>query len=572
MKRYFLKIKKIVSPGRYFLLIVFFLNLFLLSALSVVPQSDEKGLQENLTPALFIIEGGTGPAEEVALHLSQELLVNDFAVTVGITPYLNKRELIASDSLVKKLRELYNRYPDNISFALQGLEHVKYELNKSLPEQIHILSRAQSIFTQAFNRDRYDYFHLATTLLPPYGHYNRDIAAAARQAGIKVVIGGDTSGSKGYALLECDVAEVPYDSEASMIADWRSSKIRSPQELIESMTGVLKKSSAENPLVMVINAGILYNQVGTEKAKGYVDELMLLLDGIRSKENLEFMTSAEYYRRFIGGKQDVVLRLDDYQTPSRKGLFEKVANGILELDVPLTISIIPYGTGKLSEDPDAITYLNSTLEKELVEVTLHGYDHRKGGEFTLSLGEQIGVLRKALAESEKILSYDEVFSLVPPYNVSNEFTSKAIRTVNKEGHQLRVISSGMGDKYMIGFDPEGIYHISRTIDAMKSYNSPYPLYSVEEIVAAIGYDDAVLNIHPWSLAGQEKQDIILEVIKRLKERPNVEFVTFAEYYSSIDPTLSAHWQPGYTLRQVTNAQRIGRLLIFLFMLITFASI
>ena len=274
MKRHLLKIRKALSLSRYLLLVMLFLSLLSLTSLSAVPQVDEKNCRENFTPVIIVVEGGTGPAEEVALHLSQKLLVNGFAVTVGITPYLNKRELTAYDPLVKELRNLHNLYPEKIGFALQGLEHMKHELNKSLPEQIHILSRAQSIFTEAFNRDRRNYYLLATTLFPPYGHYNRDAAPAARQAGIKVVIGGDTSGFKGYALLECDVAEVPYDREASMIADWRSLRIRSPKELVESMTVALKKSSLENPLVMIINAGILYNQLGRENAKKYINVLI----------------------------------------------------------------------------------------------------------------------------------------------------------------------------------------------------------------------------------------------------------------------------------------------------------
>ncbi len=571
MKKHLLKVSKFFSLGRYLLLVLLALNLFSLSSLSAVTQVDEKDLQKNLTPALLIIEGGTGPAEEVALHVSQELLVNGFAVTVGITPYLNQKELTAYDPLVMKLRELHELYPNKIGFALQGLEHMEYELNKSLPEQIHILSRAQSIFTQAFNRDRYDYFQLATTLFPPYGHYNRDAASAAKQAGIRVVIGGDTGGSKGYTLLESDVAEVPYDREASMIADWKSLEIRSPEELMKSTTVAAKKSFLENPLVMIINVGILYNQLGGENAKEYVNVLIPLLEEVRQREELEFMTSAEYYRRFIGGTQYIMLRLDDYEVPYKSSLFEKVANRITELDVPLTISAIPSGAGKLGEDAEAIAYLNSKLEEGLTEVALHGYAHRER-EFASPLGEQIDILRKALAESEKILLYDEIFSLVPPNNAGNEFTSKAIETVNKEGHRVRVISRGIGDRYMIGFDPEGIYHISRSIDVIKSYSSPYPLYSVDEILAAIGYDDAVLNIHPWSLATQERQDTVLEVIKRLKERPNVEFVTLEGYYSSMDPTLSVHWQPGYTLSQVTNGHQIGRGLLFLLVLVGLALI
>ena len=537
MKKSFAKIKKVVCQSRCLVLILIFLNLFLLSALSAVPQLDGKNFRENLTPVIIVVEGGTGAGEEIGLYLSQELVMNDFAVTVGITPYLDKKVLTSSNSQVKELRNLYNLYPEKISFALQGLEHVENELEGPLSEQIDTLSRAQSIFTQAFNRDPHDYLLAATTLLPLYGQYNRDTVAAARQAGIKVVIGGDTSGSKGYALLEYDVAEIPSDSKASMISDWRSLRIRSPKELIESINDAIKESFPENPLVMTINAGILYNQLGMENAKSYIDTLISLLEKARQREQLESMTSAEYYRRFIRGKQYIVLRLDDYQTPWKKDLFEKVVDRIVELNVPLTISIIPYLGDRLSEDPEAVNYLNSILEKGLAEVALHGYDHRKGGEFTLPLEEQIGILRDALAESERILSYDEVFSLVPPHNASNEFTSKAIRTVNKEGQRVRVISSGIVDEYMFGFDRQGIYHFSRTIDTMKSYSPPYSPYSVEEILAAIGYDDAVLNIHAWSLATQEKQDIILQVIKRLKERPNVEFITLRDFYFSIDPIL-----------------------------------
>lgn len=537
MKRYLVKIKKAASTYTYLLLTPLFLSLILSASLPGTAQPNERNSEGSFVAALIIIEGGTGPAEEVALHLSQRLVMNDFGVTVGITPYLSKRELTASDFLVKKLRELHRLYPDKIGFALQGLENVKNELKIPLPEQIHILSRAQSIFTQAFNRNRYDHFILATTLLPPYGQYNSDIAAAARQAGIKVVIGNETNSSKGYALLECDVVEIHVDNEASMIADRKSLKIKPPEEFIESMTGILKESSPGDPLVMIINADILYNQLGTKGAKKYIDTLTSLLGQMRQKEKLKFITSTEFYRKFIGGKQYVVLRLDGYQTPSKKKLFEKVVNRITELGVPLTIGIIPYVGDRLNEDPEAITYLNSMLKKGLIEVALNGYDHRKKGESTLSLGEQISILRKALSESEKILSFDEIFSLVPTNNVSNEFTSKAIRTVNKEGHRLRVISSDIGDKYMFGFDQQGIYHISRTISPLKSYSPPYSLYSVKEILASIGYDDAVVNIQPWNLVEQENQDIILEVIKRLKERPNVEFVTLRDFYFNIDPTL-----------------------------------
>ena len=577
MKRDLGKTKKIVCPYPRLLLGALFLSFLLLGDLSAVAEADERGIQESLTPALIIIEGvGTGPEEELGLHLCEKLVMNDFGITIGITPYLDKKELTGSESLVKELRELYDRYPDKTGFALQGLEHLENELRRPLPEQIHILSRAQSIFTQAFNK-KFGYRLLATTLLPPYGHYESDIASAARQAGIKVIMGGEINGRKGYTLLEHGVAQIHLDDKAGIIADWESLKIRSPVEFIRSTTDALKGSSSEDPLVMIINVGILYNELGTENAKRYIDTLIPLLDQLRQREKLKFMTSAEFYRKFIGGKQYVVLRLDDYQTPYKKDLFEETVDWITELDVPLVISIIPHGGDKLSEDPEAIAYLNSMLETGLIEVALHGYDHIEEGEFTLSLSEQIRVLREALAESEKILYHDEIFSLVPPYNRSNEFTSKAIKTVNKEGHRVQLFSSGFydgrySDKCMFGFDPQGIYHLSRTIDPVKSWKPPYPLYSVEEILAAIGYDDAVLNIHPLILETKEERNIILEVIKRLRDRPNVEFVTLSGFYSNIDPSLGVHWRPEYTLKQVPKAQGVSSPVILLLMAIILAII
>ncbi len=537
MKRYSVKIKRAANIiYTYFLLIPLFLSLILSASLPGTAQPNEKNSEESFVPALIIVEGGRGAGEEIGLYFSQKLVVNNFAVTVGITPYLDKKVLTSSDSQVKELRNLYNLYPEKINFALQGLEYIENELKRPLPEQIDTLSRAQSIFTQAFNQNQYEYFLLATTLLP-YGQYSSDTAAAARQAGIKVIIGNEINGSKGYALLECDVTEIHPDNEASMIADWQSLKIKSPEELIESITGALKESSTENPLVTIINAGILYNQLGTENAKRYVDTLIPLLDEVRQREKVEFITSAEYYDRFVGGKQYIILRLDDYQTSYRKWLFEKVVNSIAELDVPLTIGIISNAADRLSKDYEAIEYLNSMLKKGLIEVTLNIYSNREDGEFTLSLSEQTDILRDALLESEKILSHDEVFGIIPPYDKSNEFISEAIETVNREGQRVRVISSGIVDKYMFGFDPQGIYHISRTISPLKSYSPPYSLYSVEEILTSIGHDDAVLNIHPWSLAIQENQDIIIEVIERMKGRPNVEFVTLRDFYFNIDPTL-----------------------------------
>lgn len=305
MKRYLVKIKRAANIYTYFLLISLFLSLVLSASLPGTAQPNEKNSEDSYVPALIIVERGTGAGEEIGLYLSQKLVANDFAVTVGITPYLDKKVLTSSDSQVKELRNLYNLYPEKISFALQGLEHIENELEKPLSEQIDTLSRAQSIFTQAFNQDQYEYFLLATALLP-YGQYSSDTAAAARQAGIKMIISNKANDSNTYSLLECDVAEIHADNKASMITDWDSLRIKSPEEFTESIDGAIKEPFPKNPLVIIINVGILHNQLGTENAKRYVDTLIPLLDEVRQREKVEFITSAEYYGGFIGGKKPLV--------------------------------------------------------------------------------------------------------------------------------------------------------------------------------------------------------------------------------------------------------------------------
>jgi len=321
MKRYLVKIKRAASTYTYLLFATIFLGVLLLVSLPGIAQPNEKNSEDSSIPALIIIEGGTGAGEEIGLYLSQKLVVNDFAVTVGIIPYLNQKELTASDYQVKRLRNLYNLHPERISFALQGLEHMENELEGPLSEQIDTLSRAQSIFTRAFNQDQYEYFLLATTLLP-YGQYNSDIAAA-RQAGIKMIIGKKADDSNSYSLLECDVAEIHADNKASMIADWQSLKIKSPEELIESMTGALKESSTENPLVTIINAGILHNQLGTEKARGYTDTLINLLEQLREREKIQFITSAEYYDRFVVGKKPLIYSEEPEVSEIEENIFSR---------------------------------------------------------------------------------------------------------------------------------------------------------------------------------------------------------------------------------------------------------
>ncbi len=234
-------------------------------------------------------------AEETSIYLARKLLENNIAVTLEIIPYNENVPLRSSSNLVTELKKLYLKYPDQLEFALQGLKDQRYELDTSLEEQVRILSQAQAIFAQAFNKESDKNKIFPITLVPPYWHYNEETFQAAKLVGLKIIIAGEfQKDDQGFTLLEDGIIEIKPDEEGNLVNDWTRVRIRPVKEIISSLEKIIGKSETD-PLVLTINSGALFLKLGEREAERYIDQLVNALNQLRGKYDAEFTTPTGFY-------------------------------------------------------------------------------------------------------------------------------------------------------------------------------------------------------------------------------------------------------------------------------------
>lgn len=234
-------------------------------------------------------------AEETSLYLARKLLENNIGVTLEIIPYNENVPLRSSGNLVTELKKLYRKYPDQLEFALQGLKDQRQELEKSLKEQVRILSQAQAIFAQAFNKESDKNKIFPITLVPPYWHYNEETFQAAKLVGLKIIIAGEfQKDDQGFTLFENGIIEIKPDEEGNLVNDWARVRIRPVKEIISSLEKIIGKSETD-PLVLTINSGALFSKLGERGAERYIDQLVNALNQLPGKYDSEFTTPTGFY-------------------------------------------------------------------------------------------------------------------------------------------------------------------------------------------------------------------------------------------------------------------------------------
>lgn len=250
-----------------------------------------------LNPLLMVtIEGVVEDwAEETSIYLARKLLENNIGVTLEIIPINEDVPLRSSSNLVTELKKLYLKYPNQLEFALQGLKDERHELEKSLQEQVRILSQAQAIFAQAFNKESDKNKIFPITLVPPYWHYNEETFQAAKLVGLKIIIAGEfQKDDQGFTLLENGIIEIKPDEDGNLVNDWVRVRIRPVKEIISSLEKIIGKSETD-PLVLTINSGALFSKLGERGAERYIDQLVNALNQLRGKYDAEFTTATGFY-------------------------------------------------------------------------------------------------------------------------------------------------------------------------------------------------------------------------------------------------------------------------------------
>ncbi len=340
-----------------------------------------------------------------------------------------------------------------------------------------------------------------------------------RQSGIKIII--DDNIDEGYKVEPYKIARIKRDIEIN------DSNIN-----LEEIIKELNNKNKLDPIVIDIN---LSKNIQKQDVDKIVSQLSLL------KENgYKLITTKDFYYDYLNLPQYVILRLDDYQTPHKKELFEKVIKDISELGVPQTISVIPAVDVKMSNDYQAKKFLENMYKKGLIEIAMHGYNGEYG-EFLQDFEEQKDMMLKAFREFDKITSQN-ISTVVISNSQSNEFTSKAINYLNKNDNRKISIMSSLfpQDEYVFGFDPDGVFHVSRLIDLIQDWAEPYPLLPINKVIELMGSDDTIINIHPFRHETEEKQQYLIDLINKLGENKNIKFVTMKEFYDETTKPLGVY--------------------------------
>ncbi len=332
-----------------------------------------------------------------------------------------------------------------------------------------------------------------------------------RQAGIKIIF-DDNLQNEGYRIEPYKIVRLKKDADIKVTRNINLEKI-------------IKSVNNETKLDPVVLDFELSNSSNKE-----IDKLVSQLVSLRDS-GYNFISPKDFYYDYLGLPQYIILRLDDYQTPFGKEIFEKTVTKLSELNVPQTIAAIPSVGRRLSEDKKAKKFLESMYKKGLIEIAMHGFNG-DSYEFLQKYDAQKNMMLNSFEEFDKITKQD-ISTVIITTSRKNEYTSKIIRDLNKNNNKkINIISSTFSkDEYIFGFDKDNVYHISRTIDIVKDWSAPlYPLKSLDEIINLVGSDDAVINIHPFRNETQEKQEHVIDLVKKLKENKNIKFVTTKEFY------------------------------------------
>ncbi|MCH7973044.1 MAG: DUF2334 domain-containing protein [Bacteroidetes bacterium] len=143
-------------------------------------------------------------------------------------------------------------------------------------------------------------------------------------------------------------------------------------------------------------------------------------------------------------KTIIIFRYDDYHAKRGKqdSVKDEIENEFLDIfakeKIFLTLSAIPnYGEFLLSKDKNKIDILNNLLDKNLIEVALHGFNHhverkdmRRAGEFK---GVDFNLQFEKIKKGKKILEeclHTKIKTFIPPFNAYDKNTLKVLERLN----------------------------------------------------------------------------------------------------------------------------------------------
>lgn len=209
----------------------------------------------------------------------------------------------------------------------------------------------------------------------------------------------------------------------------------------------------------------------------------------------------------------VVFRYDDFQLIN-DSTNEKVVKLLNKYDIPVVLGVIPCNTDEdfvFDINNEFLTYIKNAEKKDLIEIALHGLNHRRmtpyGEMKGLSYEEQYRRIKKGKTLLETALSC-KISTYIPPWNAHDENTIEALKQ-----NDIYIVSSSVYDVYN-----DFIYYPLTT----DTYTELNKIVEDKKLFGGI----LVVMIHPYDFKNPNSISKLEQMVCSLKKNKNISFYTF----------------------------------------------
>jgi len=225
----------------------------------------------------------------------------DVPVTQGVVPAIGDEQLDSDGKLCRYLRSQMRQHPDTFEYALHGYTHERRsgfhggsEFGGVAPDrQRELVEAGTSALESCVGRT-------PETFVPPFDTYDDATASALAAQNYTVVSGGGWFTAEQYDETGPFVASgvVHLPNSQSFVKNWTTNEFHDQRHLERQFDSAYRNRE--------VYVQMLHYPTFTDEAKR--DQLRGLIDHMKSKEGVAFMTVGEFARKYRDGR---LTRTDD---------------------------------------------------------------------------------------------------------------------------------------------------------------------------------------------------------------------------------------------------------------------
>jgi len=210
---------------------------------------------------------------------------------------------------------------------------------------------------------------------------------------------------------------------------------------------------------------------------------------------------------------NIVFRLDDFRLV-HDSVNEKIVHLFMKYRIPLVLGVIPCDDNenlKFDSTNYFLPYLRDRVHEGLIEIALHGLNHKKMTPFGemkgLCLEEQFRRIKKGKTLLESIFNIP-IVTYIPPWNSHDENTVTALKR-----NKIYIVSSSVYDIWL-----ESVFYPM----SLDDYNDLEPVIFNDKDFGGV----IVVMLHSYDFILPSSMKECENVLVNIKKLPYVRFYTF----------------------------------------------